>query len=90
MRGYQKKIIYLKNTGSEIFEEAYFIVKEKTKQKLKGNAPLIEEANRIIDENVNFGCKKSRRINLKSVLIFGAGFLIAAAVFTAVLLLIKF
>jgi hypothetical protein len=28
VRGCQKKIIYLKNTGSEVFEEAYFVVRE--------------------------------------------------------------
>ena len=25
MRGYQKRVIYLKNTGSRNFEEAYFV-----------------------------------------------------------------
>ena len=27
VRGCQKKIIYLKNSGSDLFEEAYFIIK---------------------------------------------------------------
>ena len=27
LKGCQKKIIFLKNTGSDIFEEAYFVIK---------------------------------------------------------------
>ncbi len=89
MRGYQKKIIYLKNTGSDVFEEAYFVLKEQTEQKIKGRVPLIEEANRIIDENVNFGFKKTRKINLKSVILLGTGFILEAAILITVLLFIK-
>ena len=29
VRGCQKKIVYLKNTGSEVFDEAYFVVNDK-------------------------------------------------------------
>jgi hypothetical protein len=27
LRGCQKKVVFLKNTGSQVFEEAYFVIK---------------------------------------------------------------
>lgn len=50
LRGYQKKVVYLKNTGSEIFKEAYFVL-EEGKVGSKTTKELVDEANRIIDEN---------------------------------------
>lgn len=58
MRGYQKRVIYLKNTGSRDFEEAYFVVRENVGDKGRSSPHMIEEANRIIDEN--FGERRSR------------------------------
>lgn len=49
MRGYQKKVIYLKNTGSSMFEEAYFIVKPEHK-KNASTTEMVDEANRILEE----------------------------------------
>ncbi len=51
MRGYQKRVIYLKNTGSRHFEEAYFILREDADKKTPSGTEMIEEANRIIKEN---------------------------------------
>lgn len=51
VRGYQKRIIYLKRTNSKLFDEAYFVVKEDKAQRSAPESELIEEANRIIDEN---------------------------------------
>lgn len=55
MRGYQKRVIYLKNTGSRDFEEAYFVVRENVGDKGRSCPHMIEEANRIIDENFGDG-----------------------------------
>ncbi len=57
MRGYQKRVIYLKNTGSRQFEEAYFVLRPDDNDGSSEKA-LIEEANRIINENFE---KKKRR-----------------------------
>ena len=80
MRGYQKKVVYLKNTGSPVFEEAYFIIKSDYKEddRYAGNA-LIEEANRIVEENkkLYYG-NKTKRFSLGNLVIFGIGFLSAA------------
>ncbi len=90
MRGYQKKVVYLKNTGSAVFEEAYFVIKGKADEKSKSSVALVEEANRIIDENVNFGLKKrGSKFNIKSFLIFAIGFLSATAILLLVLLFLR-
>ena len=52
VRGCQKKIIYLKNTGSEVFDEAYFVVNDKTLGKDIAECDMVLEANRILDECV--------------------------------------
>jgi hypothetical protein len=51
VRGYQKRVIYLKNTRSRHFDEAYFVVKEDSTLSGVPHGELVEEANRIIDEN---------------------------------------
>lgn len=57
MRGYQKRVIYLKNTGSRNFEEAYFVVRDTNDGVRPDSASaMIDEANLIIDEN--FGKRK--------------------------------
>ena len=51
VRGCQKKIIYLKNSGSDIFEEAYFVIKSNIRYEEISECDMIEEANRIIEES---------------------------------------
>ena len=51
MRGYQKKVIYLKNTGSRNFEEAYFVLRSDIDSPKISEGEMIKEANTIIDEN---------------------------------------
>lgn len=52
VRGCQRKAIFLKNTGSDLFSEAYFIVDEKKSCHNLKEGDMIKEANRIIDENL--------------------------------------
>lgn len=51
LKGCQRKIIVLKNTGSNIFEEAYFVIRESAGRAHISEADMIAEANRIIKEN---------------------------------------
>ena len=51
MRGYQKKVIYVKNTGSRHFEEAYFVLRPDSEGAAASPDSMILEANRIINEN---------------------------------------
>ena len=50
VRGCQKKIIYLKNTESGVFDEAYFVVSESALSSEIDECDMIEEASKILDE----------------------------------------
>ncbi len=49
MRGCQKKVIFLKNTGSSLFDEAYFVISREGEKENVGENNMIVEANRIIE-----------------------------------------
>ena len=44
-------MVVLKNTGSPLIEEAYFVLKSSPKDK-KNASDMVSEANRILSENV--------------------------------------
>lgn len=85
MRGCQRKVIYLKNTGSHLFDEAYFVVSREGEFSGVGQSDMVVEANRIIDESLKdeSGKRKDRRLAwTRGVLIpFLIGILTSTAVF---------
>ena len=58
VRGCQRKVIFLKNTESEIFSEAYFIVAAGSRG--VSEADMVREANRIIENNLAHGGSAAR------------------------------
>ena len=84
MRGYQKKVIYLKNTGSRDFEEAYFIIRPDGECDEKSLVRMIEEANRIVEEN--FGRRRRRifTVTRGSLLSFFIGVPVGGAIALAI------
>ena len=52
MRGYQKKVIFLKDTGSHLFDEAYFVVSRRGEEAHIEQSDMVFEANRIIRESL--------------------------------------
>lgn len=53
IKGCSKRMIVLKNTGSELFDEAYFVVKPHSSvSSFKGERAFIDEANRILNESL--------------------------------------
>ena len=52
MRGYQKKVIFLKDTGSHLFDEAYFVVSREGEAAHIDQSDMVFEANRIIKESL--------------------------------------
>ena len=52
MRGYQRKVIFLKNTGSHLFDEAYFVVSREGEAAHIEQSDMVFEANRIIRESL--------------------------------------
>ena len=63
VRGCQKKIVYLKNTGSDVFTDAYFVVRDNALENID-ECDMIKEANRILDECISIedGISKRRLV----------------------------
>ena len=56
MKSVQKKLRRLQNTGSEFFDEAYFIIKDRAPGlRRPSDSEMIREANRIVNENLISG-----------------------------------
>ncbi len=85
VRGCQKKMIYLKNTGSEVFDEAYFVIGDKNKEYDLNECDLVKEANRILgecvlnDENVGVW-QKCKDLVKKTVIPFVVGMVVGIIV----------
>jgi len=88
-KGCQKRMIMLKNTGSEIFDEAYFILKERAEKSGVSENDMVREASRIIDENLLCAyCKTGTptliRDRLKKLMWYGAGVLTCGGIVGAI------
>lgn len=86
MKGIQKRVVHIKNTESELFEEAYLILREK---KTKDPEPenLADEASRFLE--VNGGYEGKVRDTGRRMFIYTATLLtlsVAVAVLAALLL----
>ncbi len=51
VKGCQKKMIYVKNTDSDIFEEAYLVMKDSGMYDSMKECDLVKEATRMLDES---------------------------------------
>lgn len=87
MRGYQKRVIFLKHTGSRLFDEAYFVVSPSSEGAAEGD--MVLEANRIIEDNIKSEGSDIKRASKKFWVPFLAGAVISAFIFSAVLFLIS-
>lgn len=87
MRGYQRKVIYLKNPGGEYFDEAYFVVRENLPEGSAQEGDMVFEANRIISENL--GVRKPMRPHrlFFGIAIFLSGVLLSWGAALALLLI---
>ena len=73
VRGYQKKIILLKNVGSEIFDEACFVLNSEEKTGKISHATMVAEAKRIIEENFGVTKRRFKFKKIKTLLAFLSG-----------------
>ena len=86
MRGCQKKVIFIKSTGCELFDEAYFVVSGECEEKRVCEDSMIAEANRIIKESIEI--EKERKIkrmilwSMKLIIPFSLGLGLSYAIFT--------
>ena len=68
IKGCQKKIIMINDTGSDVFEQAYFIVKDERNGAIS-KTDMIREANRIIENNLlgpYFSSARTKKIKKKT------------------------
>lgn len=97
IKGCEKRVVWLRNTESETFDQAYFILSESAYEKKKSESDIVTEAKRIIgqlpitgwwDESAE-GAKKRRSPSASVKLAFFAlGFALGAIPAAAVLLLL--
>ncbi len=87
LRGYQRKIIFLKNIGSDIFDEAYLVMNERYEKERFVKKDMIIEAEKIINESLD-RANGRRKINKRTLLCVTLSFLIGAILGTAICLAI--
>ena len=75
--GCQKKIFYVKDTGSHMFSEAYFILRDGSDFVPSGGHDLAAEAERIIKEREHAG--KKRVMQTSKAVLFLLGIALGAA-----------
>ena len=88
VRGCQKKIIYLKNTDSEVFDEAYFVLTDKAIDEGISERDMLKEANKILDECIFDEERKSKKLKIKAFLKSSALPFLLGIVFGALCVLI--
>ncbi|MBR2343645.1 MAG: hypothetical protein IKA64_05260 [Clostridia bacterium] len=86
VRGYQRRVVFLKNTGSTLFDEAYFLMSDTEACSGVTDAEMVKEANRIIEQNLtrdgysDSGARRALKFILRQLPAFLAGAVFSAAV----------
>lgn len=77
LSGYQRKMYYIRNTGSRMFTEAYFVLRAGAESGI-AEADLAAEADRIIREKFPTGRRRWRRPKHLTAIMFGIGVAVGA------------
>lgn len=90
-KGCERKMIMIKNTGSDYFDEAYFILKEKQNTKAYVNEDdMLKEANRIVNDNmISLKPREAKKIFKPDIFTFCAGLFTGLFCTTLLFLIIK-
>lgn len=89
LKGIEKRVVRIKGVGGDVFEEAYFILKDGRMDTSK-KEDFISEASRIIEENSLIGKEEgASRKNVGRILLFSlaAGVALACATIIGLLIL---
>ena len=79
IKGTSRRVIVVKNPGTDVFEEAYFIIKEGKMKRKSDHKTLLSEASKILEEN---GSERDRRsLTFINVLSFFLGAFAAVIIF---------
>jgi hypothetical protein len=76
VKGYQRRVVFLKNTGSPLFEEALFIMRSDGAAEEKSDADMASEADRIIKETFIKGKRKRKIKHFSLIISFASGALL--------------
>ena len=88
LKGIEKRVVRIKGVGGDVFEEAYFILKDGRMDTSK-KEDFISEASRIIEENSLIGKEEGvSRKNVGRILLFSLATGVALACATIIGLLI--
>lgn len=89
LRGCQKKIVFIKNTGSKIFDEAYFVISEKEASPSLTDEAMVDEAKRIIeDATIGDRCEGFFSVKkLKFIGIFSIGAVVSGIITSLIFIL---
>lgn len=86
MKGCKKRVIQIKSPKSDIFEEAYFILRPEKED--NGEEDIVLEAERILAESEEGKGHRRFSFGLDEVLFFGAGMLLSMLFFLALWLIL--
>jgi hypothetical protein len=82
IKGCQKRMIFIKNTGCDLFDEAYFILKNDIPSSEENQNDIIRTATAIINEH-EYPLNKRKKVknkSSKSLVLFLIGALCGAAI----------
>ncbi len=81
LKGVQRKLIMLQLRESDLFETAYFVLKENEENRTHDPSEMLHEANRILEENSHNGkCSAARSFLPPAMLGFCFGSLLMGCV----------
>lgn len=78
IKGCQKRMIHVKNTGCDLFDEAYFVLKNDVSTNSDFENDFLQTATAIINQNNLIKQKKRERKKTKKMLFFLLGFISGA------------
>ena len=79
LKGCQKRIVQIKSMPSELFEEAYFILKPSGEKAAEDD--IVKEAERLLKESLFQKKEKTFRVSWEDILVFLAGAALAVVIF---------
>lgn len=86
VKGAQKRMVVLRTSGSDLYEQAYFVLRDSRTQSAPDERSMIVEANRILNENLLPSKPKRKKTRVVWWLLLGA--LLGAALASTLWLLL--
>lgn len=99
IKGCTKRVVVVRDIGSNFFEEAFFIVKQGSSERVKSDSDFLNEADRIVKSDLARSSahsviadippcqplqKNHRKSRLREAMFFGFGFALSAVMCTVI------